>query len=318
MLLAADGLSNNAVAERVDVNQATVVKWRKRFLERRLDGLVDEPRPGAPRSISDTEVEAVIVRTLEEKPTDATHWSTRDLAKKVGMSPSSVGRIWQAFGLKPWLTDTFKLSEDPQFVDKVRDVVGLYMNPPEHAVVMCVDEKTSIQALDRTQPSLPMRPGQVERRTHDYKRNGVTDLFAALNLATGQVVHQTRPKHRAVEFRTFLDAIDEAVPEGLDVHVVLDNSSTHKTPAIHTWLLEHPRFQFHFTPTSSSWLNLVERWFAELTRKLLQRSAHRSVAALTADLNDWVAQWNQDPKPFVWHKTADEILNGLKRYLTNL
>ena len=318
VLLAADGLSNNAVAERVDVNQATVVKWRKRFLERRLDGLVDEPRPGAPRSISDTEVEAVIVRTLEEKPTDATHWSTRDLAKKVGMSPSSVGRIWQAFGLKPWLTDTFKLSEDPQFVDKVRDVVGLYMNPPEHAVVMCVDEKTSIQALDRTQPSLPMRPGQVERRTHDYKRNGVTDLFAALNLATGQVVHQTRPKHRAVEFRTFLDAIDEAVPEGLDVHVVLDNSSTHKTPAIHTWLLEHPRFQFHFTPTSSSWLNLVERWFAELTRKLLQRSAHRSVAALTADLNDWVAQWNQDPKPFVWHKTADEILNGLKRYLTNL
>jgi len=318
VLLAADGLSNNSVAERVDVNQATVVKWRKRFLARRLDGLVDEPRPGAPRSISDAEVEAVIVRTLEDKPTDATHWSTRDLAKKVGMSPSSVGRIWQAFGLKPWLTDTFKLSEDPQFVDKVRDVVGLYMNPPEHAVVMCVDEKTSIQALDRTQPSLPMRPGQVERRTHDYKRNGVTDLFAALNLATGQVVHQTGPKHRAVEFRTFLDAIDDAVPEGLDVHVVLDNSSTHKTPAIHTWLLKHPRFQFHFTPTSSSWLNLVERWFAELTRKLLQRSAHRSVAALTADLNDWVTQWNQDPKPFVWHKTADEILNGLKRYLTNL
>ncbi len=318
VLLAADGLSNVAVAERVGVHQATVVKWRKRFLARRLDGLVDEPRPGAPRSISDAEVEAVIVRTLEDKPTDATHWSTRDLAKKTGMSPSSIGRIWQAFGLKPWLTDTFKLSEDPQFVDKVRDVVGLYMNPPEHAVVMCVDEKTSIQALDRTQPSLPMRPGQVERRTHDYKRNGVTDLFAALNLATGQVVHQTRPKHRAVEFRKFLDAIDDAVPEGLDVHVVLDNSSTHKTPAIHAWLLQHPRFQFHFTPTSSSWLNLVERWFAELTRKLLQRSAHRSVAALTADLNDWVTQWNEDPKPFVWHKTADEILNGLKKYLTNL
>ncbi len=316
--MAADGLSNIAVADKVDVNQATVVKWRKRFLDRRLDGLIDEPRPGAPRSIGDAEVEAVIVRTLEDKPSDATHWSTRDLAKKVGMSPSSVGRIWQAFGLKPWLTDTFKLSEDPQFVDKVRDVVGLYMNPPEHAVVMCVDEKTSIQALDRTQPSLPMRPGQVERRTHDYKRNGVTDLFAALNLATGQVVHHTRPQHRAIEFRRFLDAIDDAVPDGLDVHVVLDNSSTHKTPAIHAWLLKHPRFQFHFTPTSSSWLNLVERWFAELTRKLLQRSAHRSVTALTADLNHWVTQWNNDPKPFVWHKTADEILNGLKKYLKNL
>ncbi len=316
--MAADGLSNIAVADKVDVNQATVVKWRKRFLDRRLDGLIDEPRPGAPRSIGDAEVEAVIVRTLEDKPSDATHWSTRDLARKVGMSPSSVGRIWQAFGLKPWLTDTFKLSEDPQFVDKVRDVVGLYMNPPEHAVVMCVDEKTSIQALDRTQPSLPMRPGQVERRTHDYKRNGVTDLFAALNLATGQVVHRTRPQHRAIEFRGFLDAIDDAVPDDLDVHVVLDNSSTHKTPAIHAWLLKHPRFQFHFTPTSSSWLNLVERWFAELTRKLLQRSAHRSVAALTADLDHWVSQWNNDPKPFVWHKTADEILNGLKKYLTNL
>src|SRR5918994_2060007 len=300
VLLAADGLSNVAVAERVGVNQATVVKWRKRFLARRLDGLVDEPRPGAPRTISDGDVEAVIVRTLEDTPPDATHWSTRDLAKTVGMSPSSVGRIWKAFGLKPWLTDTFKLSEDPQFVDKVRDVVGLYMNPPDHAVVLCIDEKTSIQALDRTQPSLPMRPGQVERRTHDYKRNGVTDLFAALNLATGQVLAQTRRQHRAVEFRQFLDAIDAAVPDGLDVHVVLDNSSTHKTPAIHTWLLRHPRFHFHFTPTSSSWLNLVERWFAELTRRMLQRSAHRSVKDLAADLNAWITTWNDDPKPFVW------------------
>ena len=269
VLLAADGLSNVVVADKVGVNQATVVKWRHRFLERGLDGLVDEPRPGAPRTISDDAVEAVIVRTLEDKPVDATHWSTRDLAKKVGMSPSSVGRIWQAFGLKPWLTDTFKLSEDPQFVDKVRDVVGLYLNPPEHAVVLCVDEKTSIQALDRTQPSLPMRPGQVERRTHDYKRHGVTDLFAALNLATGQVVHQTRPQHRAIEFRKFLDAIDDAVPAQLAVHVILDNSSTHKTPAIGTWLLRHRRFTFHFTPTSSSWINLVERWFAELTRRML-------------------------------------------------
>jgi len=318
VLLGTEGMSNVAVAERVGVNQATVVKWRKRFLTRGLDGLVDEPRPGAPRSISDADVEAVIVRTLEDKPLDATHWSTRDLAKRVGMSPSSIGRIWQAFGLKPWLTDTFKLSEDPQFVDKVRDVVGLYMNPPDHAVVMCVDEKTSIQALDRTQPSLPMRPGQVERRTHDYKRNGVTDLFAALNLATGQVVHQTRPQHRAIEFRRFLDAIDAAVPAGLDVHVVLDNSSTHKTPAINTWLLRHPRFHFHFTPTSSSWLNLVERWFAELTQRLLRRSAHRSVAALTTDLNAWIAAWNNNPRPFVWHKAADEILDNLQKYLTNL
>jgi transposase len=318
VLLAADGLTNVAVAERVGVNQATVVKWRNRFLARGLDGLVDEPRPGAPRTIDDDAVEAVIVRTLEDKPTDATHWSTRDLAKKVGMSPSSVGRIWQAFGLKPWQADTFKLSEDPQFVEKVRDVVGLYLNPPDHAVVMCVDEKTSIQALDRTQPVLPMRPGQVERRTHDYRRNGVTDLFAALNLATGQIVHQTRPQHRAIEFRKFLDAIDTAVPEHLDVHVVLDNSSTHKTPAINKWLLRHPRFTFHFTPTSSSWLNLVERWFAELTRRLLQRSAHKSVAALTADLNAWIASWNDDPRPFVWHKTADEILTSLKKYLTNL
>ncbi len=263
VLLAADGLSNVEVADKVGCNQATVVKWRKRFIERGLDGLPDDPRPGAPRSIGDDEVEAVIVRTLEDRPTDATHWSTRDLAAKSGISASSVGRIWRAFGLKPWLTDTFKLSEDPQFVDKVRDVVGLYMNPPEHAVVMCIDEKTSIQALDRTQPSLPMRPGQIERRTHDYKRHGVTDLFAALNLATGQVVHQTRQQHRAIEFRKFLDAIDEAVPADLAVHVVLDNSSTHKTPAIRDWLLKHERFTFHFTPTSSSWMNLVERWFAE-------------------------------------------------------
>ncbi len=234
------------------------------------------------------------------------------------MSPSSVARIWRAFGLKPWKTDTFKLSEDPQFIDKVRDVVGVYLNPPEKAVVMCVDEKTSIQALDRTQPTLPMRPGQVERRTHDYKRHGVTDLFAALNVATGEVVHQTRPRHRAIEFRKFLDAIDDAVPADLDVHVVLDNSSTHKTDAIKTWLLRHPRFQFHFTPTSSSWLNLIERWFAELTRKKLQRSAHRSVAELTADLDAWIDTWNDDPKPFVWHKTADQTLDSLKRYLTNL
>jgi len=318
VLLSDGGLTNNAVAERVGINQATVVKWRKRFIERGVEGLLDEPRPGAPRKITDAAVEEVVVRTLEDKPPDATHWSTRDLAKRVGMSPSSVGRIWRAFGLKPWKADTFKLSEDPQFIDKVRDVVGLYLNPPDKAVVLCVDEKTGIQALDRTQPTLPMRPGQVERRTHDYKRHGVTDLFAALNIATGEVVHQTRPRHRSLEFRKFLDAIDDSVPEPLDVHVVLDNSSTHKTEAIHKWLLRHARFHLHFTPTSSSWLNLVERWFAELTRKQLQRSAHRSVAELTADLNSWIAHWNHDPKPFVWHKTADEILNSLHKYLMNL
>jgi transposase len=315
VLACADGLDNVAVAEKVGVNQATVGKWRRRFVADRLEGLVDEPRPGAPRTIADDDVERVVVTTLEARPENATHWSTRDLAKKVGMSPASVGRIWQAFGLKPWQTDTFKLSEDPLFIDKVRDIVGLYLNPPDKAVVLCVDEKTGIQALDRTQPILPMRPGQVERRTHDYKRNGIIDLFAALNLATGEVLHHLRAQHRAVEFKKFLAAIDRAVPAELDVHLVLDNSSTHKTPAVHTWLLRHPRFHLHFTPTSGSWLNLVERWFAELTRRLLRRSAHTTVKDLTADLNRWIATWNDNPRPFVWHKTADEILDTLSRYL---
>jgi transposase len=289
VLACGEGRDNAEVAERVGVNQATVGKWLSRFIARRLDGLVDEPRPGAPRTIGDDDVERVVVTTLEIKPTDATHWSTRDLAKHVGISPASVGRIWQAFGLKPWQTDTSKLSEDPLFIDKVRDIVGLYLNPLDHTVVLCMDEKTGIQALDRTQPILPLRPGQVERRTHDYQRNGIIDLFAVLNLATGEVLHHLRPQHRAVEFRKFLIAIDKAVPADLDVHLVLDNSSTHKTPAIRTWLLRHPRFHLHFTPTSSSWLNLVERWFAELTRRLLQRSAHKTVKALAADINRWVA-----------------------------
>ena len=318
VLACGQGLTNQAVAAKVEVNQATVSKWRRRFLQRRLDGLVDEPRPGAPRKITDDDVERVVVKTLEAKPADATHRSTRDLARQVGISPASVGRIWQAFGLKAWQTDTFKLSEDPMFIDKVRDVVGLYLNPPDKAVVLCVDEKTGIQALDRTQPILPMRPGQVERRTHDYKRNGITDLFAALNLATGEVIHHVRPQHRAVEFRNFLNTIDKAVPAGLDIHVVLDNSSTHKTPAIKTWLVRHPRFSFHFTPTSSSWLNLVERWFAEITNRMLRRSAHRSVKELAADLNRWIANWNDNPKPFVWHKTADEILDTLSGYLQRI
>ncbi len=315
VLACAEGMTNQAVAANQAVNQATVSKWRRRFVERRLDGLVDEPRPGAPRTITDDDVERVVVKTLEDKPADATHWSTRDLAKQVGMSPASVGRIWQAFGLKPWQTDTFKLSEDPMFIEKVRDVVGLYLNPPDKAVVLCVDEKTGIQALDRTQPILPMRPGQAERRTHDYKRNGITDLFAALNVATGEVIHHQRPQHRAVEFRNFLSAIDKTVPDGLDVHVVLDNSSTHKTPAINRWLVRHPRFHFHFTPTSSSWLNLVERWFAEITNRMLRRSAHRTLKDLARDIDTWIATWNDNPRPFVWHKTADEILDTLSRYL---
>ena len=318
VLLAAEGLNNVDVAAKLNVNQATVVKWRKRYRERGLDGLIDEPRPGAPRTISDDEVERVVVKTLEETPTDATHWSTRDLAKRVGMSPSSVGRIWRAFGLKPWLTDTFKLSDDPQFIDKVRDVVGLYLNPPDHAVVLCVDEKTGVQALDRTRPSLPMRPGQVERRTHDYVRHGVVDLFAALNVATGEVISRFDKQHRAIEFIKFLDLIDASVPADLAVHVIVDNASTHKTPAVKKWLIRHPRFVLHFTPTSSSWLNLVERWFAELTNRKLRRSAHRSIRQLTDDLTAWVASWNSDPKPFVWRKTADEILDSLKKYLTNL
>jgi transposase len=318
VLLCADGLDNVEVADDVGVHAATVSKWRRRFLAKRLDGLVDEARPGAPRTITDDDVERVIVKTLEQKPADATHWSTRDLAKQVGMSPASVGRIWQAFGLKPWQTDTFKLSEDPLFIDKVRDVVGLYLNPPDKAVVLCVDEKTGIQALNRTQPILPMRPGQVERRTHDYKRNGITDLFAALNLATGAVIHHLRPQHRAVEFKKFLQAIDKAVPKELDVHLVLDNSSTHKTPAINTWLLRRPRFHVHFTPTSSSWLNLVERFFAEMTNRLLKRSAHQNVNELAADINNWIATWNDDPRPFVWHKTADEIFDSLNGYLQRI
>jgi transposase len=317
VLLAADGLDSTVIASKVGVHEATVGKWRRRYLTGGVDALIDEPRPGAPRKIGDADVEALVVKTLEETPTDATHWSTRDLAAKAGISPSSVGRIWRAFGLKPWLTDTFKLSEDPQFIDKLRDVVGLYMDPPDHAVVVCVDEKTGIQALDRTKPSLPMRPGQVERRTHDYVRNGVIDLFAALNIATGQVIAQTSKKHRAVEFIKFLNTINANVPPDLAVHVVMDNASTHKTPAVHKWQLRHPRFVFHFTPTSSSWLNLVERWFGHLTDKKLRRSAHKSVKALTDDLEAWVASWNTNPKPFVWTKTADEILDKLTKYLTN-
>jgi len=276
VLACAAGLDNKIVAARLGVNQATVSKWRKRFVERRLDGLGDDPRPGAVRTITDDQVEAVIVKTLEEMPVDATHWSTRSMAREMKMSQSAISRIWRAFGLKPHLADTFKLSNDPRFVEKVRDVVGLYLNPPDAALVLCVDEKTQVQALDRTQPVFPMRPGIPERRIHDYVRHGTTNLYAALDIASGQVIADMTERHRADEFRRFLNLINRSVPDDLDVHVIVDNSSTHKTPEIHRWLVRHPRFTLHFTPTYSSWLNLVERWFAELTNKWLRRGTHRS------------------------------------------
>jgi transposase len=314
VLAAAAGESNEEIAARLACNRNTVGKWRGRFVERRLDGLHDEPRPGKPRTISDEDVERVIVKTLEETPAAATHWSTRSMAQATGMSQTAVSRIWRAFGLKPHLVETFKLSPDPQFIDKVRDIVGLYLNPPDAAVVLCVDEKSQIQALDRSAPILPLMPGTPQRRTHDYRRYGTTNLYAALDLASGNVIADLTARHRAEEFRRFLNLIDKTVPAHLDVHVVVDNSSTHKTPAVQRWLLRHPRFTFHFTPTYSSWLNLVERWFAELTSKWLRRSTHRSVKELVASIRTWITNWNDDPKPFVWHKTADEILHNLASY----
>jgi transposase len=318
VLLADDGLNNTEIAERLDVAVSSVRKWRKRFAELRLDGLVDEPRPGRPRTITDEQVEEVVVKTLETTPKEATHWSTRSMATEVGLTQSAVQRIWKAFGLQPHRQDTWKLSKDPQFIDKVRDVVGLYLNPPERAVVLCVDEKSQIQALDRTAPILPMLPGVPERATHDYKRSGTSSLYAALDIISGKVIGRLHSRHRAIEFKQFLQTIDREVPADLDVHVVLDNSSTHKTPAIQRWLAAHPRFVLHFTPTSSSWLNLVERWFAELTAKKLRRGTHRSVTQLNADISAWIETWNQEPKPFVWTKTADEILDSIARYCTRI
>ncbi len=314
VLLAADGRRNTEIARELGVHRNMVAKWRSRFLEHRLDGLTDEPRPGRPRTVTDEAVEAVIVKTLESTPKDATHWSTRSMAKEVGLTQSAVQRIWKAFGLQPHRQQTWKLSKDPLFIDKVRDIVGLYLNPPERAVVLCVDEKSQIQALDRTAPILPMLPGTPERATHDYKRAGTSSLYAALDLTSGKVIGRLHSRHRAIEFKQFLAALDREVPAQLDVHLVLDNSSTHKTPAIQRWLAAHPRFVLHFTPTSSSWLNLVERWFAELTSKLLRRGTHRSVRQLNADIRAWIETWNQDPKPFVWTKTADEILESIARY----
>jgi transposase len=314
VLAAADGLSSTEIAAQLGCTGSTVGRWRGRFARRGIDGLHDEPRPGKPRSIGDADVERVIVKTLEEQPANATHWSTRSMAAATGMSQSAVSRIWRAFGLKPHQTETFKLSPDPHFIDKVRDIVGLYLNPPEAAVVLCVDEKSQIQALDRSVPVLPLMPGVPARQTHDYIRNGTTNLYAALDVASGQVIAEMTPRQRAEEFRRFLNLIDASVPAHLDVHVVLDNSSTHKTPAIQRWLVRHPRFSFHFTPTYRSWLNLVERWFGELTTKWIKRSAHRSVRDLVASIRTWITLWNDDPKPFVWHKTADQILDSLAAY----
>jgi transposase len=318
VLLSADGLTNTEIAQRLGVGRPMVTKWRSRFAADRLDGLVDEPRPGQPRTVSDAQVEEVITKTLESTPKDATHWSTRSMAADVGLTQSAVHRIWRAFGLQPHRQDVWKLSKDPQFVAKVRDVVGLYLNPPERAVVLCVDEKSQIQALDRTAPILPMLPGVPERATHDYKRHGTSSLYAALDITTGQVIGSLHARHRAIEFKKFLQTIDGEVPADLDVHLILDNASSHKTPTIKKWLTAHPRFVVHFTPTSSSWLNLVERWFGELTTKKLRRGTHRSVRALNTDIRDWITTWNDNPKPFVWTKTADEILESVARYCTRI
>jgi len=318
VLGAAEGLKNIEIAERLGTGRPMVTKWRNRFAEHRLDGLMDDPRPGRPRTVTDEQVEQVIVRTLESAPRDATHWSTRSMAREAGLTQSAVLRIWRAFGLQPHRQDTWKLSKDPQFVDKVKDVVGLYLDPPERAVVLCVDEKSQIQALDRTAPILAMLPGTPERATHDYKRCGTSSLYAALDITTAQVISALHGRHRAVEFKKFLQTIDREVPAELAVHLVLDNASTHKTPAIKKWLLAHPRFVLHFTPTSSSWINLVERWFAELTTKKLRRGTHRSVRALNSDIRAWIQTWNEDPKPFVWTKTADQILESISRYCNRI
>jgi transposase len=314
VLLCGAGHANTEVAEQLNVTKQMVGKWRQRFVERRLDGLLDEPRPGAPRKILDADVERVLVQTLESKPRDATHWSVRTMAQETGISRSTVHRIWRAFSLQPHRTETFKLSQDPFFIDKVRDIVGLYVNPPERALVLCVDEKSQIQALDRTQPLLPMQMGQPERRTHDYVRHGTSSLFAALNVATGEVLGRCHRRHRAVEFRSFLDAIEANVPSDLDVHLIMDNASSHKTDAIRRWFAKRPRFHVHFTPTSASWINQVERWFATLTAKQIRRGTFRSTRALEQAIRDYLKTYNENPRPFCWTKTADQILESLAKF----
>jgi transposase len=311
---AAPGATNSGVARALGVSRPTVALWRRRFAARGPDGLLDEPRPGAPRRITDAQVERAVVTTLESVPPNATHWSTRGLAAATGLSQTAVVRIWRAFALQPHRTEGFKLSRDPLFVDKVRDIVGLYMSPPDRALVLCVDEKPSIQALERTAAVLPMRPGQVERHTHDYVRHGTTDLFAALDVKTGKVIGACRRRHRASEFRAFLDLIDRGVPSGLEVHLVLDNASTHKAPPIHRWLAKRPRYHLHFTPTSASWLNMVEGWFALLTARQLRRGTFRSTRALERAIRAYIAGANENPKPFVWTKSADDILASVQRF----
>src|SRR5712671_6829591 len=314
ILACAEGHDNKVVAKRLRMSQVTVCKWRGRFIRERLDGLYDEPRPGTPRQISDEQIEQVIVRTLETTPRGETHWSSRGMAKASGLGRTTIQQIWRAFGLQPHRTETFKLSTDPLLVDKVRDIVGLYLNPPAHAAVFCVDEKPQIQALDRTQPLLPMQPGQVERRTHDYKRHGTTTLFAALNARTSEVITQFHQRHRSAQFREFLDLIDAHVPRRLDVHIIMDNYSPHKTALIRNWFAKRPRFHMHYTPTYGSWLSLVERWFAELTMKQIRRGTYRSVAQLKAGIQDFIDAHQADPKPFVWTKSADEILASIARF----
>jgi transposase len=307
------GLSNTQVAKELNVTRPTIIKWRKRFVERRLDGLVDEPRPGAPRKIQDAEVERVLTMTLESKPPHATHWSTRGMARTVGFSQSTVSRIWRTFHLQPHRTETFKLSTDPHFIDKVRDIVGLYMSPPENAIVLSVDEKSQVQALDRSQPLLPLEPGRPERHTHDYARYGTTSLFAALNVATGQIIGECYQQHRHQEFIKFLERIDSNIPDepGVEIHIVMDNYATHKTPRVQRWFVRHPRFHIHFTPTSASWLNQVERFFAEITEKRIRRGAFRSVPALRKAILEYLGHHNRNPKPFQWTADADKILGRI-------
>jgi len=314
VLACAEGLENKQVVARLRLCDATVGTWRRRFVERRLEGLADEPRPGAPRRITDADVERVVTATLETKPEAATHWSTRGMAEATGLSQSTISRVWRAFGLKPHRTDTFKLSKGPYFIEKVRDVVGLYMNPPDRAIVLCVDEKSQVQALDRTQPLLPMQPGQTERRSHDYVRHGTTSLFAALNVATGEVIGSCHRRHRHQEFLKFLNEIDANVPKrpGVEIHLVMDNYGTHKAPAVKRWFLRHPEYHLHFTPTSGSWLNMVERFFAEITEKRIRRGAFRSVAALEQAIREYLEEHNRNPRPFVWTADADLILGRVK------
>lgn len=314
VLACAEGLDNQTVARKLRCSVGMVSKWRARFLKAGLEALYDEPRPGTPRTVSDEQVEQVVIQTLESTPRGETHWSTRGLAKATGLSRMTISRIWRAFGLQPHRTDTFKLSPDPQLIEKVRDIVGLYMNPPEHALVLCVDEKSQIQALDRTQPLLPMQPGQLERGTHDYKRNGTTSLFAALELKTNRVIGQLHRRHRSLEFRKFLDRIESQVPAELDVHLIVDNYATHKTAIIQKWFAKRPRFHVHFTPTYGSWINLVERWFAELTNKRIRRGVFRSVKDLESAIREFIEVHNEDPTPFVWTRTADQILASIARY----